>query len=186
MKRVLLLGDSIRLNYMPYVYRKLSPIAEVCGPEENCRFSKYVLWSLDDWMGDKTYDVIHFNCGLWDCTRRPTWNYELFCTPEEYEQNLRRILERLQKTGAHLILATCTPVGEGQLEHRNEDVLRFNEVLRRLAAEYGIELNDLHALMSADPEKCLHADRLHLTKSGIRLLGDQVISVIRPYLEETV
>ena len=29
MKKILLLGDSIRLNYAPYVYRKLSDRAQI-------------------------------------------------------------------------------------------------------------------------------------------------------------
>ena len=53
MPNVLLLGDSIRLNYMPYVFRKLADRAVVYGPEENCRYSKYLLWGLEDWMGGR-------------------------------------------------------------------------------------------------------------------------------------
>ena len=50
MKKILLLGDSIRLNYMPMVCKNLYGRAEVYGPEDNCRYAKYTLWCLSDWL----------------------------------------------------------------------------------------------------------------------------------------
>ncbi|WP_235613144.1 hypothetical protein [Paenibacillus sp. LC231] len=45
MKRILLLGDSIRQGgYEPYVRERLAGLAEVVAPGENGRFSFYTLW----------------------------------------------------------------------------------------------------------------------------------------------
>ena len=49
MKRVLLLGDSIRLGYEPFVKKGLKGLAEVVGSEDNGRFSKYTLWGVNLW-----------------------------------------------------------------------------------------------------------------------------------------
>lgn len=46
MKQILLLGDSIRMQYQKPVGEKLSDIAEVSGPEENGRWSGYTLNTL--------------------------------------------------------------------------------------------------------------------------------------------
>ena len=35
-RRGLLLGDSIRMSYQPIVAKKLAPVAEVVGPQDNC------------------------------------------------------------------------------------------------------------------------------------------------------
>lgn len=43
MKKILLIGDSIQQLYLPHVIQKLDGIAEVWGPEDNCRFAKYTL-----------------------------------------------------------------------------------------------------------------------------------------------
>ena len=182
MPNVLLLGDSIRLNYMPYVFRKLADRAVVYGPEENCRYSKYLLWGLEDWMGGRDYAVIHLNCGIWDSTRRPAWEGETFCTLQEYRTNLQRILDYLQTTDAKLILATSTPVADGLSLHHNDDILRFNEVLLQVAHERGITVNDLHTLIAANREEFLCEDGVHLSKAGIRAAGEQVASVITEYL----
>ncbi len=39
MKNIILLGDSVRMQYQPVVAEKLSDIAAVSGPEENGRWS---------------------------------------------------------------------------------------------------------------------------------------------------
>ena len=44
MKKVMLLGDSIRLGYRAKVAKLLEGQAMVAGPEENCRFSAYTLF----------------------------------------------------------------------------------------------------------------------------------------------
>lgn len=52
MKRILLLGDSIRQNYQSYVKENLAGIAEVFYPNENGRFGYYTLRYLHEWIGD--------------------------------------------------------------------------------------------------------------------------------------
>ncbi len=46
MKKLILLGDSIRMGYAAYVKEKLAGAAEVLFPEENCRFAQYMYLSL--------------------------------------------------------------------------------------------------------------------------------------------
>ncbi len=43
MKKVVLIGDSVRLGYDKYVKDALKGSAEVLYPQENCRFAEYVL-----------------------------------------------------------------------------------------------------------------------------------------------
>lgn len=47
MKRVLLLGDSIRMGYDSMVKELLSDKYEVFFPEDNGRFSSYTLWQMN-------------------------------------------------------------------------------------------------------------------------------------------
>ena len=68
MKKVLLIGDSIRKGYDAYTKDKLAGVAEVVYPAENCRFAEYVLRYLPDWAEElhvgEELDVIHWNAGL--------------------------------------------------------------------------------------------------------------------------
>jgi hypothetical protein len=49
MKKILLLGDSIRQSYQSLVKEILSGKADVVWPEDNCRFAKYTLWYVNMW-----------------------------------------------------------------------------------------------------------------------------------------
>ena len=61
---ILLLGDSIRMGYQPFVAELLRGAATVIGPKDNCEDSGKYLTHLDTWLAPA--DVIHFNCGLHD------------------------------------------------------------------------------------------------------------------------
>ena len=184
MKKVLLLGDSIRLNYMPAVFRQMSDRAVIYGPEENCRFSKYTLWGLDGWLGGETYDVIHFNCGIWDATRTEGWDNDTFSTEEEYERCMEMVIRRLLRTGSKLIIATSTPSSGKDPCHRNSDIIRFNGILCKLAERYSIPVNDLWSLVASDPERYICEDGLHLSREGIKAAAQAVTDAVDRRLSE--
>ena len=87
MKKIVLLGDSIRLwGYGTRVPEMLGEGYQVSQPEDNCRFVKYTLRGLFDWHDIiKDADVIHWNNGLWDCTE--IFDDGLFTSEEEYVEN---------------------------------------------------------------------------------------------------
>ena len=82
MKKVVLLGDSIRLGYQPYLTELLKGRAEVGGIEDNGRFSLYTAWNVLAFLkatGSEA-DVIHWNNGLWDALY-PMKNTRGICAP---------------------------------------------------------------------------------------------------------
>ena len=67
-KKVLLIGDSIRMGYDKYVKNYLADSCDVYSPEDNCRFAQYILRHLCDWkngFNPDDLDLIHWNVGLW-------------------------------------------------------------------------------------------------------------------------
>ncbi len=67
MKRVLLLGDSIRMGYDSMVKELLSDKYEVFFPEDNGRFSSYTLWQMNQcFKNEGSFDLVHWNNGYWD------------------------------------------------------------------------------------------------------------------------
>lgn len=182
MKKVLLLGDSIRLNYQPVVFRTLSDVAEVYGPDDNCRFCRYTLWNLDEWLSNEKFDVIHINCGIWDITRKEQYSNECFTGIYEYTRDMTTVIRALKNTGAKVILATSTPVKEDSDFHKNSDIERYNEALCNIAQKEGILLNDLHKKVSENKNEYICEDNIHLSKQGIKVLGGLVSDVIRSNL----
>lgn len=191
MKKLLLIGDSIRAGYDVQVRDALAGQAEVFFPKENCRFAEYVLRSLFDWksgLGLETVDVVHWNAGLWD-TLYVYGKEEGPLTPiEVYDQFIRRIFRAIahEFPGARQIFAASTPVQEalytGQWKRYNADIRRYNEVARAAAADYGAEYNDLYAVVAAAPTS-YYSDMTHLyTPEGTEMMTNAVLRAVCPTL----
>ena len=189
MKKILLIGDSIRMGYDKYVKMSLEEVAEVKYPEENCRFTTYVIRQMIEWKNrlypEGDVDLVHINAGLWDTLRME--DGEMLLSIEEYEKNMDRIFKllKLYFPSAKFIFATSTPVVEkhfGVLKRRNSDVEAYNAVASQIAISHGAVINDLYSLMVAAPEE-YHSDMTHYySKGGTRLITDQVLSTIEGVL----
>lgn len=187
MKRVLLIGDSIRLHYQDEVKKLLGNEYEVMAPQENCRFSSYVLNSLRFWLAEfRNPDVIHWNAGLWD-TAILYHEDGCFISVEEYVANMKKILRELKKTGAKIIFATTTPVHDEKIHfpgpmppaHDNADVVKYNRAILEAFANENIVINDLFEIMYAEKELLLKEDMIHPNEEGIKKLGAAVANIIK-------
>lgn len=182
MKKVLLVGDSIRIGYQEHVKEILEGKAEVVFPEENGRFSKYTLWAINLWMNELGKpDIVHFNTGLWDLHHEYPM-VEALSTCEEYLENLRRIVNELQRTGAKIIFATTTPIALDGVGRSNWEIDKYNEAAIELMKSLKIEINDLNSLIKQDLEGYICEDKLHLNETGYRISAEKVAGVIEKYL----
>ena len=187
MKNILLMGDSIRAGYDTYVRESFQGKANVYFPEgDNCRFAQFLLRNLHVWtegMDVKSFDVIHWNAGLWDTLRI----YEDEClTPiDAYVNFLERIQSRIEKIypGAISIFATSTPVIESgyiaDYEMRyNADVERYNKAAVQALTARGVIINDLYSLLKNVPDD-YHSDQTHFyTAKATELIGGRVNEVL--------
>ena len=115
MKKIVLLGDSIRRGYDSYTKMAFKDVAEVYYPEDNCRFAAYTLRHLPDWKnnfgcGDDV-DCVHWNAGLWDCLVLASDGEHV--TPIDiYKYYIERVCVAIEKLfpSAKVIFATSTPV----------------------------------------------------------------------------
>lgn len=190
MKKILLIGDSIRQGYDKYIKMIFEGVAEVYYPTENCRFSTYIIRNLHEWQymlgcGDDV-DLIHWNVGLWDDLRMI--DGEPLVTLEEYARNMERIyglMERLFPK-AKIIFATSTPIREKLFttcKRFNSDTERYNEEAVRISLAHGATVNDLYSTVNGVPES-YYSDQAHLyTKEGTVLLTEQVRNHIEAALE---
>ena len=183
MKQIILLGDSVRMQYQQAVGEKLSDIAEVSGPEENGRWSGYTLNSLRFWLPQlPSPDLVQWNCGLWDMGD----DYQEgrhFYPPDLYEETCRRICRILRKfTGKpdlKIVVATTTPTLHGD----HEDIRLYNDILRKVAAEENAAVNDLYAVVSPNKAEMICEDHIHLTQAGVEAVAVQTAAVLRKALQ---
>ena len=183
MKKVFLIGDSIRLNYMPMVCRLMQDKAEITGPADNCRFAKYTLFYINEWIKlFGTPDIIHFNNGLWDVSRSDRTTGCL-TSINEYTRDLSLTLKEMRKTGADIIFATSTPVRAGNPTFDNADIITYNSAALALMESEGIEINDLFSFVDGHTEEFIDEhDLTHLNKEGIKAVGSKVAEVISRHL----
>ena len=183
--RVLLIGDSISMGYTPGVRDLLKGKANVLHPPENCSSTIVGLKRLDAWLGEKKWDVIHFNFGLHDLkyvdekgTLVAVEKGKQWVPLEEYEKNLRQIVERLKKTGARLIWCSTTPVPEGAPGRVAGDEVKYNQAAGKVMTESGVEIDDLHAFASPKLKDIQLPKNVHFTPEGSRQLAAVVAAKI--------
>ncbi len=180
MKKVVLLGDSIRMmGYGPLVPAMLGAEYEVWQPEDNCRFASYTLRMLFEQKGHmEGADVIHWNNGLWDTC-------ELFgdgpFTPVEiYAQQIERIGRILLTYAPKVIFATTTVPHPAKDDHTWARIQAFNEAARAVLEPMGILINDLYPLIANEHyEELLLPDQIHLSAKGAEIVAEQVTKAIK-------
>ena len=199
--KILILGDSISIGYTPHVKQSMQGLGFVTRPmrthraAENCAGTDNGILAIDRWlaMGDGHWDVIHFNFGLHDLKRvnaesgknsnNPDDPYQ--SDPQDYEKQLKAIVKKLKKTGAHLIFATTTPVPPGVKPYRDpSDPVTYNEIARKIMMENGIEINDLYAFTEPRLDQIQIPANVHFTAAGSKALGHEVTKVIQAALNQ--
>ena len=201
--KVLILGDSISMGYMPFVKQKLEKRANVFRPMrthqngENCEGTDKGIQAVDRWLeiDGGEWDLIHFNFGLHDLKRvnaqgknsnNPQDAYQ--SSPEEYRTQLHEIIRKLKATNAKLILATTTPVPGGDKPVRPyrdpTDPPTYNAIAKELAQEFEIEVNDLFEFANARLGKIQIPANVHFTRKGSKILADEVARKINSLLDE--
>lgn len=183
MKKILLVGDSIRLGYDKFVKMAFEGVAEVVSPKENCRFSAYHIRYTRPWLEEtdslkNVPDVIHFNVGLWDCLHMP--DGMVHTDVAQYKKNLERVvnLYKILVPSAKLIFALSTPVFDNPTKRLNCEIEQYNAAAIEVMQKHGIEVNDLYTLLKDAPES-YHSDQTHYyTSQGSRVITEKVVSVI--------
>ena len=189
MKKILLIGDSIRCGYDTYTQMAFENSAEVYFPKDNCRFTGYILRHLYDWKIelelDSDVDLVHWNAGLWDdLVMLDGKNHTSLAV---YKENVDRICNiiKILFPNAKMIFATSTPVQEELFtvcKRYNKDTEAYNTAASEIVKKHGGEINDLYALMKNAPVE-YHSDLTHYyTKEGTKLITNQVVKCIEKSL----
>ena len=181
--RVLLLGDSISMGYTQPVRALLAGKANVHRPPTNCGATGVGLKGLANWLGDKKWDVIHFNFGLHDAKLPPEGTNH--SPPDVYEKNLRELVKRLKSTGAKLIWATTTPVPNGGVispTRRFGSVDDYNAIAKKVMPENGVAIDDLNAAIAPRVRELQQPNDVHFNSAGSALLAKHVAASIEAVL----
>jgi isoamyl acetate esterase len=193
MKQVVLIGDSIRMGYEPFVREMLGREAEVWAPADNCSSSRYLMDHLDEWVISRQPDIVHLNCGLHDLAYkdadgRPSG--QRLVPLDEYKDNVRAILTTIRgQTPALVMWASSTPVNERwhiakkDFPRYEADVDAYNDAGLAAARSLGIPVNDLNRVIAeGGRDNLLSEDGVHFKDAGYRVLAEAVVKMLRPML----
>lgn len=184
-----LIGDSISCGYTNQVRELLKGKWNVQRPDTNCGDTFRGLELIDEWLDGKKWDVIHFNWGLHDlCYRHPEapgYGHRdkikgtQTMTPEQYGQNLEKLVQRMQKSGDLLIWANTTIIPPGEAGRYEGDDICYNDVAAEIMKRYDIPTNDLHSLTSTfGPELFEAPCDVHFSEEGYAIIAKQVAEAI--------
>jgi acyl-CoA thioesterase-1 len=184
--RVLLIGDSISIGYTLDVRAALAGKANVHRIPTNGGPTTRGVESIDEWLGDSKWDVIHFNWGLHDlkyidgegALAKDIAGAKQQVSLADYEQNLEKLVARMQKTGAKLIFATTTPVPEGSGGRLPADAAKYNEAALRVMHKHGVAVDDLYAFAQPQLAEIQLPANVHFSPAGSKQLAEAVVQSI--------
>jgi len=189
--RVLLIGDSISIGYTLPTRAALAGKANVHRPPTNCGPTTRGLDQIDTWLGEKKWDVIHFNWGLHDLkymnakgglTTPDKGKQQV--PPDQYEKNLEALVARMKKTGAALVWCSTTPVPEGSSGRIKGDAAKYNAIAAKVMAKHGIAIDDLYAFALPRLKKIQRPANVHFTPDGSKALAGQVATSVLEALKK--
>ena len=178
---VLLIGDSISIYYTDTVRRLLTSRADVFRTPMGPGKAETLFESLNEFLEQGKWDVIHFNSGLHDFARKEGTDDDL----QNYRKNLKIIVGKLRGTGARLIWASTTPVPKKAPAAATSDSLcrRYNATARVLMNEESIPINDLYnAVLPEHPRYWTAPNNIHFNVIGSAFIGRRVANAISPFL----
>lgn len=184
---VLLLGDSISLNYRQFVKADLDGVMNVHYPLDNGRFVAYTFRALYEWTRDYDYppdmDFVYWNNGLWDVVR--IFGDEPQTPLSDYEIMIQRTYNRLRYLfpKARIIFATSTPVIEELYDknfyRRNEDILKYNEAASRIIWQNGGLVHDLYGGGLKTYPREAYQDATHFIPQVSQLIAKEIAHLLK-------
>jgi hypothetical protein len=160
--RVLVVGDSISMNYHQAAKLELKGIANYYRVVGNAGPSDRGVTCMELWLGDYkqkglNWDLIQFNHGLHDLKQlydegtKTYGNYQI--NLDTYKSNLEREIAILRKTGATLMWCSTTPVPNSSIgrwdnvtmgRRKDEDLVFNRAALEVISKHPDILINDLN------------------------------------------
>ncbi len=196
--RVLVIGDSISMNYHDVTKTALRGIANYYRIEGNGGpttrgLQATALWLGHYWEEGLHWDMIQFNFGLHDLRQAYDPDTDTFgahqVSLEEYKANLERIIGMLRETGATLVWCTTTPVPQtrtgrwpdptGHAGRQKDEDLIFNAAAMDVIRQHpDILVHDLNTFVRKAPELAAwrEQDDVHFWRDDERAVVGQFVA----------
>ena len=143
---------------------------------------------LEDDVLSKKPDLVFIYVGINDVWHKRS--YGTGTDPDKFEKFYNKIIDKIQSTGAKVVICTPTVVGEkkGYVNDLDGDLNKYSEIVRQIAKNKKVELIDLHKTIvdyinAHNPENknsgILTTDGVHMNDEGNRFLAEQFWEYIK-------
>jgi len=137
-------------------------------------------------VGSREFDLILVNIGINDLRRRQNSDLQLDLSEGVRIMYWNLLLDVLKKTGAKIVVMDLIPVIEKRYIKEathircNTDVIRYNEVIKRICDERNILLFERFADWVRRDLNMLYKDATHPNAEGHQLIAEEIFN----YLEK--
>lgn len=186
MPKLFVVGDSISIQYGPYLQQMLAGICTYARKAALSQNSPGLSYPADANGGDSAMvlaylrhkaqeadfspDYLLLNCGLHDIKTDPQTRRKQVSL-QDYERNLRQILALISEEGLNLIWARTTPVDDqihnrrvSEFQRYNQDVIAYNDLADKIFAQERIPIIDLYTF-TLNLAEDVYYDHVHFTES---------------------
>lgn len=188
--RVLIIGDSISIGYTPFVKEYFKGKASIKHNPGNAQHTGTGLKQIDKWLGNRNWDIVQFNWGLWDLAyrnpdakasgNRDKVNGTITYSVDEYASNLDSLVTYIKsKTDAKLIFVTTSYVPKDEAGRFSSDPEKYNAAAKAIMKKHAVQVNDIYGIsVKIHQENGFGSDDVHYSPEGYRKLGEVISSFL--------
>tara|TARA_B100000282_G_C31706309_1_gene478845 strand:+ start:282 stop:983 length:702 start_codon:yes stop_codon:yes gene_type:complete len=180
---VLIIGDSISIGYTLPTRALLKEKVNLHRIPTNGGPTTKGLSEIEKWLGNKKWDLIHFNWGLHDLKFMGKDGTNL--VPKEkggvvqvpladYEKNLEKLVFRMKKSAKQLVWRNTTPIPEGSKARYVGDSVKYNEAAARVMKKHNIPTLDLFTPSKNNMKDWMRKADVHYYPHGSQALAGLV------------
>ena len=189
---VLIIGDSISIGYTLPTRELLTGKVNLHRIPTNGGPTTKGLSEIEKWLGNKKWDLIHFNWGLHDLKYMGKDGTNL--VPKEkggvvqvpladYENNLEKLVVRMKKSAKQLVWRNTTPIPPGSKAQHEGDSVKYNEAAARVMKRQKIPTLDLFTPSKKNMKKWMRNADVHYYPHGsqalAKIVADDVLKKLK-------
>ena len=177
---VLVIGDSISIGYTLPTRELLKGKVNLHRIPTNGGPTTKGLTEIEKWLGNRKWNLIHFNWGLHDLKYMGKDGTNL--VPKEkggvvqvpltdYEKSLEKLVVRMKKSAKQLVWRNTTPIPPGSKARHEGDSVKYNEAAARVMKRQKIPTLDLFTPSKKNMKKWMRNADVHYYPHGSQALA---------------
>ena len=180
---VLIIGDSISIGYTLPTRALLQGKVNLHRIPTNGGPTTKGVNEIEKWLGERKWDLIHFNWGLHDLKFMGKDGTNL--VPKEkggivqvslpdYEKNLNKLITRMKKSAKQLVWRNTTPIPPGSKARYVGDSVKYNQAAARVMKKHGVPILDLFTPSKKSMKDWMKEANVHYHAHGSQALAERV------------